>query len=175
MAAVGLVAIVRSFLRPLPLIVGAGLLGAGWLAIGQVRDMIALHPNEYVYFNQIAGGLPGAFGRYDTDYYGNSYKEAYARLFEHVWHEDRERFIDSDFVVSACMPTFVAAHYLPPNARWSDGPGIDATPDFFIGYTRGGCHNKFPHTPVLLKVERQDTVLNVVRDLRRHPFRKDGA
>ncbi len=172
-AAVGLVEATRLFFRPLPLVVGAGLLGAIWLAIGQVRDMIALHPNQYVYFNQIAGGLPGAFGRYDTDYYGNSYKEAYAKLFEHLWRTDRARFLNSDYVVSACMPELVAEHYLLPNARWSDGPGVGETPDFFIGYTRGGCHNKYPHTPVLLKVERQDTVLNVVRDLRRHPFRED--
>jgi hypothetical protein len=172
-AAIGLVHAARLLWRPLPLIAGAGVLAATWLAIGQARAMIELHPHQYVYFNQIAGGLPGAAARYDTDYYGNSYKEAYARLFDHLWREDPQRFLDSDYVVSACMPEFVADEYLPPNARWSDGPGVDETPDFYIGYTRGDCHNKFPQTPVLLKVERQGAVLNVVRDLRRHPFRGD--
>jgi hypothetical protein len=84
-AAAGLVAAVRTFWRPLPLIVAAGVLGSVALAVGQLRAMIELHPNQYVYFNQLAGGLHGAYGRSSTDYYGNSYKEAYAELFDHLW------------------------------------------------------------------------------------------
>ncbi|HNX69525.1 MAG TPA: glycosyltransferase family 39 protein [Candidatus Omnitrophota bacterium] len=38
--------------------------------------MVRCHPNEYVYFNPLVGGLRGAYGRYDTDYWGNSLKEA---------------------------------------------------------------------------------------------------
>ena len=30
------------------------------------------HPNQYVYFNEIVGGIEGANGYYDTDYYQNS-------------------------------------------------------------------------------------------------------
>jgi tetratricopeptide (TPR) repeat protein len=34
------------------------------------------HPNEYVYFNELVGGLKGAYGVYETDYYSNSCREA---------------------------------------------------------------------------------------------------
>lgn len=34
------------------------------------------HPNDYVYFNELAGGMKGAYGNYDTDYYYNSLKES---------------------------------------------------------------------------------------------------
>ncbi len=34
------------------------------------------HPNEYVYFNEFKGGLKGAYGDYETDYYFNSLKES---------------------------------------------------------------------------------------------------
>jgi tetratricopeptide (TPR) repeat protein len=34
------------------------------------------HPNQYVYFNELVGGLKGAFGEYETDYYSNSCREA---------------------------------------------------------------------------------------------------
>jgi tetratricopeptide (TPR) repeat protein len=34
------------------------------------------HPYEYVYFNRFAGGLKGAFGRYEMDYYYHSTREA---------------------------------------------------------------------------------------------------
>lgn len=37
---------------------------------------IANHPNQYVYFNELVGGLKGAFGTYETDYYSNSCREA---------------------------------------------------------------------------------------------------
>jgi tetratricopeptide (TPR) repeat protein len=41
-----------------------------------VRHVARNHPNEYVYFNELVGGLPGAYGAYETDYYYNSLKEA---------------------------------------------------------------------------------------------------
>lgn len=31
-----------------------------------------VHPNQYVYFNESVGGIRGAYGYYDTDYYQNS-------------------------------------------------------------------------------------------------------
>lgn len=39
------------------------------------RFMFANHPNEYVYFNEIVGGIKGAYGNYETDYYMNSVKQ----------------------------------------------------------------------------------------------------
>ena len=45
-------------------------LGLGLLepAVFQWRN----HPNQAVYFNALAGGPRGAFGRYELDYWGNS-------------------------------------------------------------------------------------------------------
>ncbi|MES2619228.1 MAG: tetratricopeptide repeat protein [Bacteroidota bacterium] len=40
------------------------------------RFMFANHPNQYVYFNEIVGGIKGAFGNYETDYYMNSVKQS---------------------------------------------------------------------------------------------------
>lgn len=39
------------------------------------RFMFANHPNQAVYFNELAGGINGAFGNYETDYYMNSVKQ----------------------------------------------------------------------------------------------------
>jgi tetratricopeptide (TPR) repeat protein len=38
--------------------------------------IIKNHPNEYVYFNELVGGIDGAYGNYETDYYSNSCREA---------------------------------------------------------------------------------------------------
>ena len=38
--------------------------------------MVRNHPHEYIYFNQLVGGIKGAYGNYETDYYGNCIKAA---------------------------------------------------------------------------------------------------
>lgn len=38
--------------------------------------VIKNHPNQYVYFNEIVGGINGAYGNYETDYYSNSCRAA---------------------------------------------------------------------------------------------------
>jgi hypothetical protein len=40
-----------------------------------VRDMVALHPYQYAYFNRASGGVRNAYRRFDTEYWGTSYKE----------------------------------------------------------------------------------------------------
>ena len=59
--------------RLLCLVVG---LGGVLSLLVTVRDMVELHPYETVFFNRaIAGGLSEAGNRYETDYWGNSYRE----------------------------------------------------------------------------------------------------
>ena len=46
-------------------------------------DMIDLHPYQTIYFNRAIGkGLPAAAAQFETDYWGNSYKEGVAWLKE---------------------------------------------------------------------------------------------
>ncbi len=47
------------------------------------RFMFANHPNEYVYFNELVGGIKGAYGNYETDYYMNSVKQCADWMKEH--------------------------------------------------------------------------------------------
>ena len=46
------------------------------LLIGPIRHIIANHPYEYVYFNELAGGVEKAYGNYELDYYYHSTREA---------------------------------------------------------------------------------------------------
>jgi tetratricopeptide (TPR) repeat protein len=52
------------------------------------RFMFANHPNEYVYFNELEGGIKGAYGNYETDYYMNSVKQCADWMKQ---HEDLKR------------------------------------------------------------------------------------
>lgn len=44
------------------------------------------HPNQYVYFNELEGGVKGAFGYYDIDYYQNSALQDANWLIKHAPH-----------------------------------------------------------------------------------------
>jgi tetratricopeptide (TPR) repeat protein len=46
------------------------------LLIGPIRHIVANHPYEYVYFNELAGGTKKAFSQYELDYYYHSTREA---------------------------------------------------------------------------------------------------
>src|SRR5438552_15565907 len=35
-----------------------------------IHDMVAVRPYEYMYFSPLVGGVPGATGKYDMDYWG---------------------------------------------------------------------------------------------------------
>ncbi len=41
-----------------------------------IMHTIKNHPYEYVYFNELAGGVKGAYGQYELDYYFHSLREA---------------------------------------------------------------------------------------------------
>ncbi len=67
--------------------------------------MVRNHPNEYVYFNGLTGGLRGAFGRYETDYWGNSLRAAAEWLAKDYQKSGaKERIVigsDGEFISSA--------------------------------------------------------------------------
>jgi len=41
-----------------------------------VKSMVQFHPNQTLYFNELVGGLKGAFGRYEMDIDGNVLRQA---------------------------------------------------------------------------------------------------
>ena len=54
------------------------------LSIHPVRFMIKNHPYYYLYYNQIVGGLKGAYGNYEADYYYVSQTEASKWLIDYI-------------------------------------------------------------------------------------------
>lgn len=69
------------------------------------RFMLASYPNEYVYFNELAGGAKGAYGNYETDYYFNSMKGAFNWLVENKLRNKLSAGQDSILVASNAPET----------------------------------------------------------------------
>jgi tetratricopeptide (TPR) repeat protein len=54
------------------------------VSIHPLKFMLLNHPYEYMYYNQLVGGLKGAFGNYETDYYYVSQTEASEWLIDYL-------------------------------------------------------------------------------------------
>ncbi|MBX6366617.1 MAG: glycosyltransferase family 39 protein [Rhodospirillales bacterium] len=134
----------------------------GLYLAGHLAMMVALHPDQYVYYNGLIGWTPGAEGKFKLDYWGNSYAEAVEGLEAHLRAEFGSDFDDTDFRVAVCGPPISAANFFPPNFIFTDDP---RTADFFIAFTKDDCHKSVDGKEIF-RVERMDTLLSVVLDRR---------
>jgi hypothetical protein len=135
----------------------------------QTYALVRLHPHQYVYFNSLVGGVKGAQGRYELDYWGNSYKEAVEKLAD--WLTEGDRLQGGKVRVKVWGPVFSAAHYFPENFALAR-EGEEA--DFLITFTRWGFHEVAPGQRIAA-VDRMGAVLSVVHDLRANRGAPDGG
>jgi len=129
--------------------------------------MVRLHPYQSAYFNALVGGLRGAAGRYETDYWAASYKEA-------------AEWINANRVPDPNRPTKVlvganpyslpcASHYFDKGvegvgfqARGASGQ-IPPDVDFYLGVARYRLDQNFPESPVVHRVGRLGAAFSVIR------------
>jgi hypothetical protein len=135
--------------------------GLGWNATTLYR----LHPDEYLFFNPLVGGLAGASRRYATDYWVNIMPEAV---------EDLEHFLDrTEGVSGTARPrrhylVMVCGERLPfekeadSRLEWTRDRN---RADFFIAPTHMNC-DRTVDGRVITTVERLGVVIGVVKDRR---------
>lgn len=128
-----------------------------------VNTMIKLHPYEYIYMNSLQGGVAGAYGHYELDYWGSSFKEAADELQKFV---DKEGGVPKNkiYKVAVCGPWSSAMIYLPPE-NYEAVYANDLKADFFISTTRWGCQDMRIGKEIL-RIERMDAPLSIVKDCR---------
>ncbi len=129
----------------------------GW----HVSVLIRLHPYEYIYVNSFFGGPSGAFGKYELDYWGSSFKEAAADLQQLV---QKEGGIPDGKIyrIAICGPWDAAMIYLPPDYE----PVVANLPaEFFLSTTRWQCQN-MRRGKEIIRVERMGAPLAIIKDLR---------
>ena len=66
--------------------------------------LVRLHPYEYLFYNSVVGGLPGASRRYETDYWVNIMPAAVKDLEAYLDEKDRQagRLVPSLYTVGVC-------------------------------------------------------------------------
>ena len=116
-------------------------------------EMILLHPYQYVYYNFLVGGLPGAYGRYETDYWAASYKEQVEWLIANELNPNR------NYNISVCGPHHSASYFFPSNVMLA----YDADEaDYIICYTRWNNHKQFDNEVIINTVSRMGVPLSFI-------------
>jgi Dolichyl-phosphate-mannose-protein mannosyltransferase len=129
--------------------------------VAQIITMARLHPYEYIFANSFAGGVRGAYGRYESDYWGSSFKEAAQQIQKLVASEGGVP-PGKIYKIAICGPWDSAMIYLPPDYE----PVVANEPaEFFLSTTRWLCQNMRPGKEVI-RIERLGVPLSIVKDLR---------
>jgi Dolichyl-phosphate-mannose-protein mannosyltransferase len=133
----------------------------GWNATTLYR----LHPDEYLYFNPLVGGLAGASRRYDTDYWVNIMPEAVT---------DLEQFLDRTeggaaktgprhhYLVAVCGERLPFEKEADARLEWTRD---SKRAEFFIAPTHMNCDRAL-EGKVIANIERMGVVIGVVKDRR---------
>ncbi len=88
-----------------------------------VRDMLEIHPYEYAYFSPLIGGLPGASGQFEIDYWNTCQKAASEWLAANY----QSYITTSPPTIQAATIAFQYMTFLPANFV-----AVAENPDFLI-------------------------------------------
>lgn len=158
-------------LPPLFLLAGWGLqniwqrLSRPWLravllAIVLLPGLVGIlrtHPYQYIYYNSLVGGLPGAFRQYEMDYWGTSFRAA-------------ARFLNAnapqDAAVVVVGPPTTLWRYIRPDIRVYNivETTKPANEYYLLVSTRNNRDlDTFPNAPTVYQVEKDGAILAVLR------------
>ena len=123
--------------------------------------MAALHPNQYVYYNALTGGVAGAQGKFDLDYWDNSLGELGERLVDYAVGLYGERATSMPLHLRVCGHAPSLRPFVP--AAWDISATAEQA-DFYVSHTRFICGDAV-NGPVVASVERLGTELSYAVDL----------
>jgi Dolichyl-phosphate-mannose-protein mannosyltransferase len=133
----------------------------GWNATTLYR----LHPDEYLYFNPLVGGLAGATRRYDTDYWVNIMPEAVTDL-EHYLDRTEGGAAKTGprhhYLVAVCGERLPFEKEADARLEWTRD---SKRAEFFIAPTHMNCDRAL-EGKVIASIERMGVVIGVVKDRR---------
>ncbi|GAB4069167.1 glycosyltransferase family 39 protein [Ancylobacter sonchi] len=157
-AALGIAALWRAALRVSPGLGFATAAVAGSLFAFNAASFVALHPYEYVGYNQLVGGLAGADGRFEGDYWSATIREAATELREGVEAHPPAK----PYKVAICAEDGQVQPFLGPDLEltesWDDA-------DFLLTARNVGCDNLVPGL-TYRTISRLGVPLAMVVDLR---------
>lgn len=147
--------------RAVPVTFGLAIAAA---LIWNAMTLVRLHPDEYLFFNPLVGGLQGAARRYDTDYWVNIMPEAVDDLKAYVTKLDA---IDPgrQYSVAVCGERLPFEKRADARLHWTSDW---SKADFFIAPTHMNCDHALDGA-VIATITRLGVPIGVVKDRRAAP------
>jgi len=132
----------------------------GWDATTLYR----LHPDEYLFYNPLVGGLAGASRRYATDYWVNIMPEAVGDLERYLDRTERgdQQRLRRHYLVFVCGERLPFEKEADGRLEWTRDRD---RADFFIAPTHMNC-DRLLGGRVVATVERLGVLIGVVKDRR---------
>ncbi|MBN1304886.1 MAG: hypothetical protein JXA13_10665 [Anaerolineales bacterium] len=118
---------------------------------------LRLHPYQYTYYNSFIGGVGGAFRRFETDYWGISYREASLKL---------NQTAEPDAAIWVSGPAHLGQVYLRDDLRVYSGYENERldTYDYVLSLTRYEADLKeYPEADIIFRVERDKAAFAVIK------------
>jgi hypothetical protein len=128
------------------------------------NKLFDLHPYEYLYYNQLVGGLEGASRRFVTDYWVNIMTEAVDELHDYLDSTEPETAQTKPYRVAVCGERVSYEEYARPNLHWIKMWDWRYA-DFYIAPTHMNCDRNLDGK-VIAKIERMGVTIGVVKDRR---------
>jgi hypothetical protein len=124
-----------------------------------------LHPNEYVYYNAFIGGLKGAEGLFEMDYWGTSLREATSAVDYIV---DRAPTPPGGWKIYVCANQKSVMYFLSPEKVTLTQDQTQA--DFYVGLRALACRDApIERGRVISEVQRYGVTFSRAIDLRKQP------
>jgi hypothetical protein len=114
----------------------------GVIIFTQVLAVYAYHPYQYTYYNGFIGGLKGAYGKYEIDYWGTSIREL-IRNYEASLTDQNNKDKKPLTSVHVCGPLDVVLYYTDYSIEIVDmEDALEA--DHYIALSRYNCIEQRP-------------------------------
>jgi hypothetical protein len=137
----------------------------------ETATLVRLHPYENLSYNALVGGLPGAYRRYDMDYWFNSMPEAIRRLEAYLIEKapvetaQQTAQVSKVYSVAVCgLKLSFERNVTLPQLRWDFGSEWEES-EFFIAPTHMNCDRDLDGN-VIATVERLGVPIAYVKDRR---------
>jgi hypothetical protein len=125
-----------------------------------IIPIIQLHPYQYTYYNNYAGGLKTVFRNYETEYWLTCYREAVLKLNK-ITNQEINLFVRRE--------PYIAAYYANENVIIRDfrtEQNQMQSGDFYLVNTRSNEDLRFLRdAPVIIKVERQGATFCIIKQV----------
>ena len=119
------------------------------------KQMVLLHPYQYLYYNSFVGGLKGAYGKYETDYWGLGFKEAV------LWFKQNINDPKKTYKIYVEGDPLSSSYYFKPNMQLTTDL---VKADYIFTFTRWNFHIRHPGKTIYT-VEREGIPLIFIKKL----------